>query len=97
MWEARSAARSHLRRHYCSYRRGHASKVSCQRTGRLRAWCPVSWRYAGRRYRGTVKVRTLDANTLRISSRIRWTATAATASAASARPAFALTLTRRYR
>jgi hypothetical protein len=78
--EAHAAARKHLRRRYGSYRRGNARTAICVRTGRLQARCAVRWRYNGRRYRGTVKVKAISADTLRLQSKIRRSGVASTAS-----------------
>jgi hypothetical protein len=69
--EATTAARSHLRSRYVSYRRGAGRRVSCSRASSYSASCRVSWRYRGSRYSGGVQVRVADADTLSIRSSVR--------------------------
>jgi hypothetical protein len=54
--DGRSAAWSHLRAEFASYRRGRARHLRCGRVSRMHVRCRVSWRFHGLRYAGRVDV-----------------------------------------
>jgi hypothetical protein len=67
----RSAARSHLRDEFASYRRGRARRMRCGRVSRVHVRCRVSWRFHGLRYAGRVEVTAHSEEELIAESRIR--------------------------
>jgi hypothetical protein len=69
--EGRSAARSHLRAEFASYRRGQARHMRCGRVSRMHVRCRVSWQFHGLHYAGRVEIIARSDEELLAESRIR--------------------------